>query len=143
MGSPLATRVEGQGKEVMALAFRRIVYDSAVMCTFPLHVLGLEAASALLCAVTGQSFDVPRLLEIGERILNVERVWISKAGFGRAQDRLPDRLLKEPLPDGPGKGHVVPLEELKDEFYRAAGWDPRTAAPRVQTLERLGIEVRA
>jgi aldehyde:ferredoxin oxidoreductase len=143
MGSPQSTRVEGQGEMLKNLAFNRIVYDSAVMCTFPLAVLGLEAASALLSAVIGRSLDVPHLREIGERVLNVERLWISKAGFGRAQDRLPDRLLKEPLPNGPGKGNVVPLEALKDDFYRAAGWDPRTAAPQVQTLERLGIELRA
>ncbi len=143
MGSPRATQIEGQGEQIKTLAFRRIVYDSAVMCTFPLSVLGLESASSLLSSVTGRNLDVPHLEQIGERVLNVERLWISKAGFGRAADRLPDRLLKEPLPDGPGKGNVVPLEALKDEFYRAAGWDQRTAAPQVGTLERLGIELRA
>ena len=143
MGSPQATRVEGQGEQVKAGAFRRIVYDSAVMCTFPQAVLGLESAAGLLSAVTGRSLGVPDLQEIGERILNVERLWISKAGIGRADDRLPDRLLKEPLPEGPGQGNVVPLEALKDEFYAAAGWDQRTGVPRVETLQRLGIELRA
>jgi hypothetical protein len=27
--------------------------------------------------------------------------------------------LNEPKPDGPTKGEVVPLEELKDDYYRA------------------------
>ena len=143
MGSPQATKIEGQGQAVKNLAFSRIIYDSSVMCTFAAGVLGLEVPSSLVSSVTGSNFDVPRLKQVAERVLNVERLWIHKAGFGRAEDRLPDRLLKEPLPDGPNKGNVVPLEALKDEFYRAAGWDPLTAAPQVQTLERLGIELRA
>ena len=141
LGTPEATKVEGKGAVVKAAASRRIVYDSAIMCTFPLGVIGLESASGLLSSVTGRNLDIPKLYEIGERVLNTERLFISKAGFGRADDRLPSRLLNEPLPDGPNRGKVVPLEELKDEFYGTCGWDPKTGVPTTETLQRLGIEL--
>ena len=129
-------------KVVKAAAGRRIVFDSAIMCTFPMGVIGMESASRLLSAVTGQDLDVPKLAQIGERTLNMERLFISKAGFGRADDRLPSRLLDEPMPDGPNRGKVVPMEALKDEFYGSCGWDPETGFPKTETLERLGIELR-
>lgn len=142
MGTPEATKVEGRGAFVKAAAGRRIVFDCSVMCAFPLPVIGVEPSAALLSAVTGHAFDVARLDEIGERVLNIERLFISKAGFGRADDRLPSRLLEEPLPDGPNRGQVVPLEALKDDFYAACGWDPETGVPKTETLQRLGIELR-
>jgi len=142
LGTPGATKVEGRGAVVKAAACRRIVFDSSVMCTFPLAILGMESPAGLLSAVTGYSLDVPKLYEIGERVLNMERLFISKAGFRRADDRLPSRLLDEPLPDGPNRGQVVPLEALKDEFYGTCGWDPKTGFPKTETLERLGIELR-
>jgi len=142
LGTPEATKVEGRGAVVKAAASRRIAFDCSVMCTFPLAILGMESPAGLLSAVTGYSLDVPKLYEIGERVLNMERLFISKAGFGRADDRLPSRLLDEPLPDGPNRGQVVPLEALKDEFYGTCGWDPKTGFPKTETLERLGIELR-
>lgn len=142
LGTPEATKVEGRGAVVKAAAGRRISFDCAVMCTFPMAILGMESPARLLSAVTGQNLDVPKLGEIGERVLNMERLFISKAGFGRADDRLPSRLLDEPLPDGPNRGKVVPLEALKDEFYGTCGWDPKTGFPKTETLERLGIELR-
>jgi len=141
MGTPEATQVEGRGTFVKAAAYRRIIYDSSVMCAFPLPVLGLESSSELLSAVTGRNLDIAALEEIGERVLNIERLFISKAGFRREDDRLPSRLLLEPLPDGPNRGKVVPLEALKDEFYATCGWDPLTGIPLPETLQRLGIDL--
>ena len=92
--------------------------------------------------MTGENLDLPKLAEIGERTMTMERLFLSKAGFGRADDRLPSRLLDEPLPDGPNRGKVVPLEALKDEFYATCGWDPKTGVPKTETLQRLGIELR-
>jgi len=48
--------------------------------------------------------------------------------------------LKEPKPDGPTKGAVVPLEELKEEYYRAMNWDLSTGNPTDALLAELGIE---
>jgi len=53
---------------------------------------------------------------------------------------LPARLLHEPKPDGPTKGVVVPLEELKDDFYESLGYDLLTGNPPDSLLAELGIE---
>jgi aldehyde:ferredoxin oxidoreductase len=48
--------------------------------------------------------------------------------------------LSDPKPDGPTKGVVVPLEELKDRFYKAMDYDPATGNPTDRVLEKLKIE---
>jgi aldehyde:ferredoxin oxidoreductase len=53
---------------------------------------------------------------------------------------LPLRLLEEPKPDGPTKGTVVPLKELKEDYYGAMGYDLSTGNPPDSLLKQLGIE---
>ena len=61
------------------------------------------------------------------------------SGLTREHDTLPARLLNEPKPDGPTKGAVVPLEELKDDYYEAMGWDKETGNPGDVCLNMLDI----
>lgn len=43
-------------------------------------------------------------MKIGERIYNLERLFIMKAGYTKADDTLPPRLLNDPIPPaGPSK----------------------------------------
>ena len=63
-----------------------------------------------------------------------------REGITAKDDTLPGRLLKEPKPDGPTKGAVVPLEYLKADFYKAMGFDLATGNPTDALLAELGIE---
>ena len=65
-------------------------------------------------------------------------MFLVKAGFSRADDTLPRRMLEEPLPDGPAKGHVVELDEMLDEFYELRGWD-ENGIPLQEKLDSLGL----
>jgi aldehyde:ferredoxin oxidoreductase len=82
---------------------------------------------------TGADYTPATLLEAGERIYNLERLFLLRAGFSQADDTLPPRMLEEPLPDGPGAGHVAELARMLPEFYRLRGWD----ADGVPTADRL------
>jgi aldehyde:ferredoxin oxidoreductase len=48
-------------------------------------------------------------------------------------------MLSEPLPEGPGKGHVVELDLMLPEFYRLRGWDDN-GVPTDATLASLGLK---
>jgi aldehyde:ferredoxin oxidoreductase len=69
-----------------------------------------------------------------------ERLFNMREGITRKDDSLPARLLNEPKADGPTKGVVVPLEQLKDDFYRAMGYDLSTGNPPDSVVARLGIK---
>jgi len=88
---------------------------------------------------TGAGYDVETMLEAGERVFNLERLFLLEAGFTGADDTLPDRMLKEPMTEGPAKGHVVYLDQMLPEFYRLRGWD-ETGVPTPEKLSSLGIQ---
>ena len=74
------------------------------------------------------------------RVMCQERLFNMREGLTGKDDTLPLRLLEEPKPDGPTQGTVVPLKELKEDFYRAMGYDLSTGNPPDTLLNELGIE---
>jgi len=79
-----------------------------------------------------------RLMETGERIWNLERQFNLAAGLTKADDSLPERLLKEPSPSGVAKGRVSALDTMLPEYYQLRGWST-DGVPTSETLGRLGI----
>lgn len=92
----------------------------------------------LINAATGAQYTLEELELAGERIFNAERLFLMRAGFDRAHDTLPPRIVKDPMPDGPAKGLVCRLEEMLDAYYSIRGWS-RDGKPTQETLERLGL----
>ncbi len=60
-------------------------------------------------------------------------------GYTKDDDTLPKRLLEEPIPEGPSKGHVHRLSELLPEYYELrGGWDEE-GRPTKEKLAELGL----
>jgi aldehyde:ferredoxin oxidoreductase len=60
--------------------------------------------------------------------------------LSKKDDTLPDRFLKEPIPDGPCKGQTVDLETMLNEYYQVRGWDTKTGLIPRRKLEELGLK---
>jgi len=88
----------------------------------------------------GLDLSSAELQEIGERIVNLNRLFNARFGVTRKDDCLPERLTKEKAPLGPSAGEVVELDQMLDEYYSVRGWDQSTGLPLKETLERLGLE---
>jgi aldehyde:ferredoxin oxidoreductase len=120
----------------------RSAVDAAGLCVFLAKDIVTDELTGLLNTVTGFDMSTEELLTVGERIWNQERLLAAREGIGRADDTLPDRLLDEPLPDGPAEGHTVGRERLSEmlsEYYALRGWDQESGHPKPETLERLGL----
>jgi aldehyde:ferredoxin oxidoreductase len=89
--------------------------------------------------LTGWAFDVEEFRKIGERIYNLERCFNVREGLSRKEDALPARLLEDPLPDGPARGHVNDITRMLDRYYEFRGWDRSTGKPSAGKLERLDL----
>lgn len=57
----------------------------------------------------------------------------------RAHDTLPDKMLKQPMPDGTAKGEVVDLDYILERYYKLRGWDRATGVPTQEKLSKLGL----
>lgn len=114
------------------------VIDSMGMCLFTSFALNAEDYTNFLNAATGTTHTVSSLLNAGERIYNLERVFNKRAGMKPEDDTLPKRLLNESIQSGPSKGHKSKLNIMLPEYYEARGWV--NAFPTEETLNRLGLE---
>jgi aldehyde:ferredoxin oxidoreductase len=135
--------VEGKGRLVRRTMIVSAVLDALGICKVPvLSVVGdfgLENEAALVAALTGLDMDADELALVGERIINLERLYNLHHGAGREEDNLPDRFTEERVSDpGPTQGMTVGLHRTVRDFYDAMGWD-REGNPTPEKLEDLGI----
>ncbi len=111
--------------------------DSAVFCKSATFAIWVPEIVEMLNAITGWNWSSDELLKAGDRIYTLERLFINREGFGRKDDTLPKRLLKEPMPEGPSKGHVVKLGAMLGEYYALRGW--KDGKPTPEKLKELGL----
>jgi aldehyde:ferredoxin oxidoreductase len=131
---------EGKAQLVAELQNAQFAKFSLGLCDFwPIENDDL----ARLFAVTyGGQWTGKQMKEMGERIFNLQRMFNIMAGFTREHDRLPARLHKELLKEGPPKDIAMPKEAFDkalDEYYAFRNWD-ESGRPTIQKLEALGIE---
>jgi aldehyde:ferredoxin oxidoreductase len=121
---------------------RRQFEDSLGLCQMTSRWEGgLKMNIDFLNAVTGFNLNKEEALEIGERIVNLLRVFNVRNGLKVGDDSFSPRLGMAPT-EGPGQGKTL-LPYLKDvlkEYYKLMGWDEETGRPLPQTLKRLGLD---
>jgi len=131
------TRGKGRMVKEMQDAFATI--DSMVVCKFVTFAYYVDVLAEQLSAVTGWDITPEEFYRIGERIYNAERAFNALAfGDGEEYDTLPKRLLEEPMPEGPAKGHVTRIKEMLPEYYEARGWI--RGRPTRAKLEELDLK---
>lgn len=116
-----------KGRVAARLQAWRNLYNSLTLCQFenppvPLLVRAINAA-------TGWSLDAEDLITAGKRIVDVKRLLNFKLGLTRANDRLPELLLK-PLEKGGAAGHLPDMPTLLAGAYAEFDWDLETGRPR-------------
>lgn len=119
--------------------------DSLGICKFPTNAWRPFTPGRMvdiLSLVTGWDISLAELLEMGERIYNLCRLFNVREGINRADDILPPRLA-EPLPAGATAGEIISEDDLNkmlDEYYHLRGWD-KNGRPLPETRQRLGLDI--
>jgi aldehyde:ferredoxin oxidoreductase len=119
--------------------------DSAELCQFvfgPAWTLyGPAETVEMIRAVSGWNITVEELMAVGERRLNLFRIFNAREGLDRKDDKLPKKFFKQLQGEGPTAGIALTHEEVEsaiDEYYRLAGWT-NNGVPTPETMERLDI----
>ncbi|PAB59865.1 aldehyde ferredoxin oxidoreductase family protein [Anaeromicrobium sediminis] len=133
-------RFKLDGKATWAKAFQDLTaaIDSLGLCLFTSFALGAGDYASLINAVCGTDHTADSIFEAGERIWNIEKLFNLESGVAPSEDKLPKRLLEEPIPEGPSKGWVHKLSDLLPEYYELRGWS-KEGIPTDERLEKLGI----
>lgn len=133
---PLTT----DGKPALVKAFQDATsaVDSTGLCVFTTFAWTLNDIAPQVDAAIEGGWTPEKMLEVGERIWNLERAFNMRAGFTAKDDNLPARLLKEGARSGPAKGLTNGLEKMLPEYYQLRGWT-KDGVPTNETLSRLGV----
>ncbi len=130
---------EGKGELVKEAQDTVAVKDSLSFCVLSSAGTSLDDMAELFSAAVGIEITPQDLLQAGERINNLERLFNVREGFSRADDTLPRRFLNDAILDNQGNPQTVDLERLLDMYYLARGWDP-DGHPLPSTLKNLDLE---
>jgi aldehyde:ferredoxin oxidoreductase len=130
--------LSSDGKAGLVIAFQDATgaVDSAGICVFTTFAWSMDNIAPQIDAACEGGWTVEKLLEVGERIWNLERKFNLDAGFTGKDDTLPKRLLKDAAKTGPAKGKVNELGKMLPEYYSLRGWTP-DGVPTNDTLSRL------
>ncbi|MFX0148311.1 MAG: aldehyde ferredoxin oxidoreductase family protein [Candidatus Hodarchaeota archaeon] len=140
---------EGKSRMVWWQELLYAVTDSLGTCKFQtvflaVHAPKWEEFSKLVYLASGMEFSVSELMQIGERIYTIERMFNNREGFSRKDDNLPERYFEEATPIGLPRVQGLNIdrekfEKLLDEYYVLHGWD-NNGVPTKETLEKLELE---
>ncbi|MFX0070361.1 MAG: aldehyde ferredoxin oxidoreductase family protein, partial [Candidatus Hermodarchaeota archaeon] len=81
--------------------------------------------------------SLKELMEIGERIFNLKRVFNNNCGITKKDDNIPPRL-KFPLEKGRLKEKVLTIDSMLEEYYKFRGWN-KEGIPKEDKLVKLEI----
>lgn len=133
---PLTTK----GKPALVMAFQdaTAAVDSAGICVFTTFAWTLNDIAPQLDAAIEGGWTPDKMMEVGARIWNMERMFNLRAGFTAKDDTLPPRLLNEAAQTGPAKGLVNGLKEMLPEYYSLRGWTVE-GVPTNETVAKLAL----
>jgi aldehyde:ferredoxin oxidoreductase len=144
-GEPEATmRMADRGKGKLINYFEDwcAVIDSLETCKNIMQnmmLLKFPRAAHAYSVTTGIKINSEEIQVVGERIINIERMFGIREGITRADDTLPKRFIEIPLQDGASAGTVVNLDLMLDEYFEFRGWDQKTGHPTPETLKDLNL----
>jgi aldehyde:ferredoxin oxidoreductase len=127
----------GKGLAAKAAQDYHALADSAGLCPLAIPAMHLPIIASALEAAVGETFTPLQAISVGERTVNVQRLYANDCGICAVDDRLPQRLLT-PATEGRHAGRVPQLAAQLGEYYELRGWDSE-GRPTQQTLERLGL----
>ena len=106
--------------------------------------------------ILGFDLDEQALLKIGERIVNLERLFNLREGFSRVDDHLPARFTTEEMPifaneTDPvtgkttlgkqiGSAIINDFDAMLDRYYMLRDWDSQ-GRPNQEKIQDLGLEL--
>ncbi len=134
---------EGKGRIAKTLQDFGILPDILGICKFFVYCgLVLPELAELVSSLTGWDISGQELLDIGERVYNLQRMINVREGIGRADDQLPSRVCK--MPEFGPYSSVAECEirnygQMLDEYYQARGWSRETGIPTKAKLQQLGL----
>jgi len=121
------------------------LFNTLVTCMFGAATqfmmvgFGPSTYADILNKITGWDVSYDELMQVGERVLNLQRAYNNKVkGWDVKDDRFAGKLAYEEGEVGIYRGKTVPWDEILKEYYTLRGWSPE-GIPSKEKLAELSI----
>lgn len=122
------------------------VFDILGICDFgyvPRSVGTLDELLEIICATTGWRITWFELMQVGERSINMARIFNHREGFTSKDDTLPEVFYQD-FKGGPLNGQgAINKKDFKKAIrlrYELMGWNPDNGIPTPAKLIELGLD---
>lgn len=118
--------------------------DVLCLCKFafaPCRFYSFSEMVELIRAITGWEISLWELMKLGERRLNMMRVFNVREGISSEEDKLPRRVF-DPIESGPKQGLSLSKDEFDrsiEAYYKLRNWDPQTGLPAKEKMFELDL----
>ena len=131
---------DGKPEMVKDLQDFSAVIDSIIACMFTIDFsTDVHLFAEGIRLVTGIEMDPTEYYRIGERIMNLERLYNLRQGFSAKEDTLPPRIRLEAVSSAGDQAIPLDISKMMMEYYQLRGWDER-GAPTPKRLASLDID---
>ncbi len=136
-----AFEVEGKAEFTSKLQNFNTAMDCLIMCRFSQigRAVSITDIAQWLGMITGRSVDESEIMQIGERVFNLKRLYNTRLGISRKDDMLPPRFLTlnrkaEDLPN-----QLPPIGQLLSDYYECRNWTEE-GIPSSEKLADLNLD---
>jgi aldehyde:ferredoxin oxidoreductase len=135
----LGYAISPTGTDHIHVTTSAVFKNCAGLCIVPRY--SDEQLVAMIQAITGWDVSIYELEKVGQRGMDMARVFNGREGFTADDDRMPPRFTT-PFESGPLAGSRVNerhLQSMKRNHYHIMGWDVDSGIPTRARLEDMGI----
>lgn len=137
---------KGKGKLVKWAQDYGNAINTLGLCNFHSYLVpgsDPQRYTRVLTAATGWKIDFDELMQIGERVSNLQRCFNVREGIRRKDDMIPERLRQLPA-FGPfsrrPETEIKDYEAMLDEYYGERGWEIETGIPTIEKIRALKLD---
>ncbi len=116
------------------------VICGCIFALAPVRHMKINHLVKAMRAVTGVETSLWEIMKLGERRINMFKIFNLREGFASEDDKLPPRMF-EPIQTGPRKGQKLNKEDFEKArrlYYEMMGWDEK-GVPREAKLWELDL----
>ena len=134
-------QMEGLAEFTAKLQDFQSMNDTLIICRFTQVGNAVSATNLVdwFNAITGRQVGIWDLMEVGERIFNLKRLYNARLGVSRKDDFLPPRFLTLNRDDPELTNQLPPIGHMLSDYYAYRGWREE-GIPTVEKLAELGLD---
>jgi len=121
-------QIEGKADLFLDFEDRCTLHDCLIVCRFYRDFYPWDELSRIIALTTGIEMNQSELQRLAARVTDNTRRFNIREGLTAADDRLPERLVKESLEDG-RRITADEIETLVRDYYRLRGWNEAGTPP--------------